>query len=167
MSLIFTLLREALDADRIAAGDTQRKLNLILERQIHMSKQLDDLAAQVAASDDAMTSASVLIQGLHDQLVAAGTDADKLETLKSDLAGNASKLAAAVAANTAPAIDPTLVAAPVAAVPAPAVPAVPVAPDVPGAAPAVPVAPTQPATTVAAPEAPVPAAPVTSTTPTV
>ncbi len=159
MSLILTLLREALDADRTAAGDTQRKLDLILERQDQMSKQLDDLAAQVAANDSAMAAAEALMMGLHDQIVAAGTDAAKLDALTADLSANASKLAASVVANTPAAVAPT---APVAAEPA-----VLVAPGAPVAAPAVPVvptAPTQPATTVAAPEAPVPVAPITTTT---
>jgi peptidoglycan hydrolase CwlO-like protein len=106
MSLILTLLREALDADRTAAGDTQRKLDLILERQDQMSKQLDDLAAQVAANDSAMAAAEALMMGLHDQIVAAGTDAAKLDALTADLSANASKLAASVAANTPAAASP-------------------------------------------------------------
>lgn len=68
--------------------------------------KLDDLEAQVKANTDVETSAVTLIQGLHDQLVAAGTDPAKLDALKSNLKSSADALAAAVTANT-PAAEPT------------------------------------------------------------
>ena len=72
----------------------------ILAREAIMSVELDALTAQVQANTDVENSALVLIQGLHDQLVAAGTDPAKLSALKTALKSSADALAAAVAANT-------------------------------------------------------------------
>jgi peptidoglycan hydrolase CwlO-like protein len=65
-----------------------------------MSGSLDDLTAQVSASDNVMQSAITLIQGLAAKLSAAGTDPAALQALSSSLQSNAQALAAAVAANT-------------------------------------------------------------------
>lgn len=58
---------------------------------------LDDLKAQVAASVGVEQSALTLIHGLHDQLVAAGTDPTALQALQQQLKDSADALAAAVA----------------------------------------------------------------------
>lgn len=65
-----------------------------------MSQALDDLADQVEEVKSVQQSAIVLIQGLHDQLVAAGSDPVKLAQLRADLKTSADSLAAAVVANT-------------------------------------------------------------------
>jgi hypothetical protein len=65
-----------------------------------MSKQLDDLAAQVAATTAVEASALTLIKGLAAQLGDAGTDPAKLDELRTQLDASAQALAAAVAANT-------------------------------------------------------------------
>lgn len=68
-----------------------------------MAQELDDLTAEVAEVDSVEQSAITLINGLAAQLAAAGTDPVKLKALRDDLKTNADALAAAVAANTAPA----------------------------------------------------------------
>jgi len=72
----------------------------IQQQGVVMSKELDDLAAQVSANTDVEASALALIQGLAAQLTAAGTDPAKLNALRSSLNSSAAALAAAVAANT-------------------------------------------------------------------
>lgn|GEM_PF-5213051 len=62
--------------------------------------RMKELEEQVAAQTAVEASAMTLIQGLHDQLAAAGTDPAKLEALRSSLKSSADALAAAVAANT-------------------------------------------------------------------
>ena len=87
-----------------APAELHHKLDLILaalsvtkEREITMSKQLDDLTAQVKANTDVEASALLAINGLAARLADAGTDPAKLQD---DLAASATRLAAAVAANT-------------------------------------------------------------------
>lgn len=72
----------------------------IERRDIIMSKQLDDLTAQVAATTAVEASALTLIKGLSEQLGSAGTDPAKLDELRTQLDASAQALAAAVAANT-------------------------------------------------------------------
>jgi len=73
--------------------------------------QITDLQAAVAAEDTVIASALVLINGFAAQLAAAGTDADALAALTSDIQTQSTALAAAVAVNTP--------AAPVPAAPSP------------------------------------------------
>lgn len=64
-----------------------------------MSKQLDDLTAQVAANTTVLESAVTLISGLRQQIIDAGTDPAALQALTDALAVEDAKLAAAVAEN--------------------------------------------------------------------
>ncbi len=80
-----------------------------------MSKELDDLTAEVAAVTTVEQSAIALINGIAAQLAAAGTDPAKLSALTASLTASSTALAAAIAANT---------------------PAAPVAPPAPSAPPA-------------------------------
>jgi hypothetical protein len=80
-------------------------LELIILKENYMSKELDDLTASVAAEGTVIDSAVALINGLAEQLAAAGTDPAKLAALKSDIDAKAAALASAVAANT-PAAPP-------------------------------------------------------------
>ena len=61
---------------------------------------LAGLTAQVKANTDAEASAILLIQGLADQIAAAGTDPVALQALQDQLKASADALAAAVIANT-------------------------------------------------------------------
>ena len=61
---------------------------------------LTALTAQVQANSDVEASAVLLIQGLADQIAAAGTDPAALQALQDQLKASADSLAAAVAANT-------------------------------------------------------------------
>lgn len=61
---------------------------------------MNELKAQVEAQTQVEASAVTLINGLHDQLVAAGNDPAKLDALRASLKTSADALAAAVAANT-------------------------------------------------------------------
>jgi hypothetical protein len=71
-------------------------------------KEIDDLVAQVKASDDAVDSATLLVNGVAariDAAVAAAAslspaDKAKLVALSADLKAHADPLAAAVVANT-------------------------------------------------------------------
>jgi len=67
-----------------------------------MAGELDALKAQVAATTTVEQSAIVLIQGLHDRLVAAGTDPVQLGQLATDLKTGTDALAASITANTGP-----------------------------------------------------------------
>lgn len=78
-----------------------------LERRMdRIMSAIDDLAAQVAANTTVIGSAKTLIQGLAQQLAAAGTDPAKLQALQTQLQQSDNDLAAAIAANTASAPDP-------------------------------------------------------------
>ena len=70
-----------------------------------MSKELDDLTAEVANATTIEQSAITLIQGLAAQLAAAGSDPVKLQALHDSLVAEDAALAAAIAANT-PAAPP-------------------------------------------------------------
>lgn len=94
-------------------GDDRLDTILTLIRSLtqqggHMSQELDALAAQVASNTDAEQSALLLLNQLHDLLVAAGTDPVKLADLTTQLASSKDLLAAAIVANTpgAPVPDP-------------------------------------------------------------
>jgi hypothetical protein len=65
-----------------------------------MSKELDDLTAEVSAEITVEQSAVVLINGFAAQLAAAGTDPAALTALHDSIAAESANLAAAVAANT-------------------------------------------------------------------
>lgn len=80
----------------------ERKIDRLFSLEVLMSKELDDLEAQVTKNEDVEKSAVVLIQGIAAQLAAAGTDPAKLKALSAGLQSSADALAAAVAANTAP-----------------------------------------------------------------
>lgn len=65
-----------------------------------MSKELDDLTAQVKANSDLLDSATTLINGIADRITAAGVDPAKLSALSAELKAKDDTLAAAVTANT-------------------------------------------------------------------
>jgi esterase/lipase len=65
-----------------------------------MANELADLTARVATNNEVIESALVLIQGLHDAIIAAGTDPVKLKALTDSLVAEDDKLAAAIVANT-------------------------------------------------------------------
>lgn len=81
----------------------EAKLDLLLERGVVMSKELDALTAQVKQNTDLETSAVTLIKGLADQIVAAKDDPTKLQALTDELKVKADALASAILANTPPA----------------------------------------------------------------
>ncbi len=90
-----------------AGATTESKLNEILallktvvSQEKTIMADLTALEAEVKKNTDVETSAVVLIQGLADQLAAAGTDPIKLEELRVKLSDSADALGAAVAANT-------------------------------------------------------------------
>lgn len=65
-----------------------------------MAGELDSLTAEVEKNTSVDQSAIALLQGLKKQLDAAGTDPQKLQDLKDQLAASSDALANAVAANT-------------------------------------------------------------------
>ena len=75
-------------------------LETILERILEMSQTVDQLVAEVASQTTVIGSAVTLLQSLHDQIVAAGTDQTALAKLATDLQANTDALSAAVVANT-------------------------------------------------------------------
>ncbi len=84
-----------------------RKLNTVVgmerasaDREIEMSKELDDLTAEVEETNSVMDSAVTLIGGLADQIRALSNDPVALKKLAADLDGQSKRLADAVAANT-------------------------------------------------------------------
>jgi hypothetical protein len=86
-------------------------LEIILEKVIIMASTVETLVAEVAAQTTVVQGAVTLLQSLHDQLVAAGTDQAALTTLATSLQANTDALSAAVVANT-PAAAPSPAPAP-------------------------------------------------------
>jgi hypothetical protein len=86
--------------------DIKKMLGLVIQKENHMSQELDDLTASVAAEGTVIDSAIVLLNGLSAALAAAGTDPVKLAALKSDIDGKTASLADAIAANTPAAPTP-------------------------------------------------------------
>lgn len=76
-----------------------------LQLELSMSKEVDDMAAEVAETNTVMASAVVLIEGIAARIAEAGVDATKLAALTAELDTKSQQLAAAVAANT-PAAPP-------------------------------------------------------------
>jgi hypothetical protein len=64
---------------------------------------LDDLTAQVTATDGVIDSAIAALNGLAAALAAAGTDPTKLAALQTELKAKTEALAAAIAATAPPA----------------------------------------------------------------
>lgn len=80
--------------------DLDTKLDRIIERLKAMSKELDDLTAQVTANSVLLDSATTLINGIADRITAAGVDPAKLSALTAELKAKDDALAAAITANT-------------------------------------------------------------------
>jgi len=78
-----------------------------LKRIKRMSKELDDIVAQVKANGDVIDSAIVLINGIADRITAAGTDGAALAALTAELKAKDEVLAASVLANTPVVVPPT------------------------------------------------------------
>jgi predicted PP-loop superfamily ATPase len=83
------------------------RLNRIEQKENFMSKQLDDLTADVAQEVAVDQSAIVLINGIAAQIAAAGVDPAKLADLSNQLRASSAALAAAVQANTPVTAPPT------------------------------------------------------------
>jgi hypothetical protein len=67
-----------------------------------MSKEFDDLTAQVAKNSEVLDSAVVLINGIADRIAAAGVDPVKLQALTTELRDKDQILADAVVTASAP-----------------------------------------------------------------
>jgi len=79
---------------RVAKVLTQ--VNKVLKKVNDMGLELDDLTAQVAETKTVMKSAVVLIQGLREAIIEAGTDPVKLKELTDGLKEDEDALSAAV-----------------------------------------------------------------------
>ena len=82
------------------ALELREMLSLAIHQEIHMSKELDDLTAQVKANSEVEASALTLINGIAARITAAGTDPAALKALTDELKAKDDELAAAVTANT-------------------------------------------------------------------
>jgi len=76
------------------------KLNYIIRGLETMSVEMDNITAQVKANNDLLDSATILINGIADRIIAAGVDGTKLAALTAELKAKDDVLAAAVIANT-------------------------------------------------------------------
>ncbi len=81
-------------------------LNILFLEGKRMSKEFDDLVAQVAATESVELSAISLIQGLAQQIADAAEEPSRLADLTARLKASADSLAAAIVANTPAAADP-------------------------------------------------------------
>lgn len=84
--------------------DEERKLDWIIaalkdlkQQGTVMSKELDDLTAEVTATKGVVASAVTAIAGLRQQIIDAGTDPAALQALTDDLKASETALAAAIA----------------------------------------------------------------------
>lgn len=84
----------------------RRDSRLDYERHLMMSKELDDLTAEVTETSGFIDSAVTLIEGIAARIEAAGIDRQKLTALTTELNAKSDALAAAVAANTPAAEEP-------------------------------------------------------------
>ena len=75
---------------------------LALRMELNMSKEMDDLVAEVAQDTDVESKAVTALQGLEAQLADAGTDPVKLNTLRTNLAASRAALAAEIAKDAPP-----------------------------------------------------------------
>jgi len=75
-------------------------LSLAIHQEIYMSKELDDLTAQVKANSEVEASALALINGIAARITAAGTDPTALKALTDELKAKDDELASAVVQNT-------------------------------------------------------------------
>ena len=82
----------------------ETKLDALLREVQRTMKELDDLKAAVTKTEGVADSAITLIQGLAAQIQAAKDDPVAMENLATELSAKADVLAAAVQANTAPAV---------------------------------------------------------------
>lgn len=82
-----------LDAIEATLAIINRKLDKIMAT-------VDTIQADVTAENTVIDSAVTLLQGLSDQLRAAGTDPAKLDALATSIEGKTAQLAAAIVANT-------------------------------------------------------------------
>lgn len=87
------------DLHEVKAG-VNRVADLLSEGFKTMSRELDDLTAQVKANSDLLGSATTLINGIAARIEAAGTDPVALKALTDELKAKDDVLAAAVKANT-------------------------------------------------------------------
>ncbi len=83
-----------------ALARIERKIDAIFTLEKQEMADLATLQAEVERNTQVEQSALTLIQGLRDQIVAAGTDPVKLKAITDQLTANDDALAAAVAANT-------------------------------------------------------------------
>jgi hypothetical protein len=79
--------------------EMDNKLTEILRRERIMSKELDNLTAQVTVTIGQEASAIVLIQGLAAQIAANANDPVAIQALSDQLKTSSDALAAAVVAN--------------------------------------------------------------------
>jgi len=97
----------------------ERKINLLLQMESAMGKELDDLKAAVAAETTVGDSVVALLADISSRLnqALASGDTAALAALSTELTANQAKLAAAVLANTPappePVPDPVVVDPPV------------------------------------------------------
>lgn len=82
-----------------------RLTRLLLGEQAAMAN-LDELTAAVTRNNDVGDSAITLLNGLAEQLRAAGTDPAALAALSTALTTQADEMAAAITANTTAAVNP-------------------------------------------------------------
>jgi hypothetical protein len=80
-------------------------LERILQEVLKMSKEVDDLKAEVAADTTVMESAKTLIEGLAAQLHENATDPAAIREIADQLLASRTDLATAVTANTPAAAD--------------------------------------------------------------
>lgn len=88
-----------------------RRLDNLTRLENIMSKEMDDLVAEVANSNAGVESALVAIDGLRQQIIDAGTDPAKLQALTASLASERTKLAEKIVTpppGGAPAPQPSL-----------------------------------------------------------
>ena len=89
-----------------------KKLNLLLEKEIEMAKTLDDILANVAENETLLSGLSTMISGLREQLAVALNDLSpeqqaKVDAIFAEIDKNQEKMIAAMATNVPPA-DPSL-----------------------------------------------------------
>lgn len=107
--------------DLIKAQTNPAILSALGKMEHHVTKEFDDLTAQVQANSDAVDSAITLINGIADRIDAAKTDPAALTALADELRSKDTALSVAVMANTPvpPAPPPTPVPTPEPPTPAP------------------------------------------------
>ena len=100
-------LYEKLERIQKDLDDIKKALVIVVEKENHMSAELDALTLEVAETKGMVDSAVLLLQGLSEYIRVHANDPLAMFALAADLDAQQATLTAAIAANPVPVTPPT------------------------------------------------------------